>query len=98
MLSKESLKFLEELLKSSGPSGFEYKTAAIFRKYLGSFADRVFSDVMGNTIGVLNEDADFNAVACLAGVVASERQRAERSRSGPRLPQQFLNGVSDYRL
>lgn len=65
MFSKESIKFLEELLKSSGPSGFEHKTAAIFRKYLGGFADRVYSDVMGNTIGVLNEKADFKIM--LAG-------------------------------
>ncbi len=54
MMDKKSLSFLEKLLNSSGPSGFEYQTAEIFRDYLSDFADRVYADVMGNSIGVLD--------------------------------------------
>ena len=35
MLSKSSLAFLERFLKSSGPSGFEFEPAAVFREYAG---------------------------------------------------------------
>lgn len=59
------MKFLEELLNSSGPSGFEEETAGIFREYLNKFCDKVETDVLGNTIGVLNPDAEFTVM--LAG-------------------------------
>ena len=65
MIQKSALKFLEELLNSSGPSGFEEETAAIFRKYLNGFCDRVETDVLGNTTGILNPDAEFKVM--LAG-------------------------------
>ena len=65
MLRKKSLKFLEEFLNTSGPSGFEEPTAKRFREYLAEFADDVRSDVTGNTIAVLNGDADFKVM--LAG-------------------------------
>ena len=65
MLSEKSLNFLEQLLKCSGPSGFEIETAAVYRKYLSQFAHKVYTDVTGNTIGVLNEKADFKVM--LAG-------------------------------
>lgn len=65
MLAKKSLKFLEELLNTSGPSGFEEKTAKCYREYLAGFADEVRTDVTGNTIGIVNGDADFKVM--LAG-------------------------------
>jgi putative aminopeptidase FrvX len=65
MLSEKSLNFLEQLLNCSGPSGFELETAAVYRKYLSQFAHKVSTDVTGNTIGVLNEKADFKVM--LAG-------------------------------
>ncbi|HCE41933.1 MAG TPA: hydrolase [Lentisphaeria bacterium] len=65
MLSEKSLNFLEQLMKCSGPSGFEIETAAVFRKYISQFAGRVYTDVTGNTIGILNEKSDFKVM--LAG-------------------------------
>jgi len=65
MLSEKSLNFLEQLMKCSGPSGFEIETAAVFRKYLSQFAGKVYTDVTGNTIGILNEKSDFKVM--LAG-------------------------------
>lgn len=65
MIQKSALKFLEELLNSSGPSGFEEETAAIYRKYLSGFCDKVSTDVLGNTIGVLNPGAKYTVM--LAG-------------------------------
>ena len=65
MFNSDSLKFLEKLLHCSGPSGFEMETAAVYRQHLGRFADRVETDVIGNTIGVINEKAAFKVM--LAG-------------------------------
>lgn len=65
MLGKDSMMFLENLLNSSGPSGFEIETAKIYREYTAKFADRVYTDVMGNSIAVLNEKAELKVM--LAG-------------------------------
>ncbi|OQA87528.1 MAG: putative aminopeptidase YsdC [Lentisphaerae bacterium ADurb.Bin242] len=65
MLSKTSLDFLERFLKSSGPSGFEFEPAALYREYAASFADSVSTDVTGNTIACLNPKAKFKVM--LAG-------------------------------
>jgi len=65
MFNTDSLRFLEKLMLCSGPSGFEMETAAVYRQYLGKFADRVETDVIGNTIGVLNEKSPFKVM--LAG-------------------------------
>jgi endoglucanase len=65
MLPKKSLNFLKELLNASGPSGFEERTAKCYREYLATFADRVYTDVTGNTFGVLNEKAELKVM--LAG-------------------------------
>jgi putative aminopeptidase FrvX len=62
MIKAVSLKFFEELLNCSGPSGYEELTAAVYRKYLEPFCDEVRADVMGNTIGVLNPDAEFRVM------------------------------------
>ncbi len=59
MLPSASLKFLEEFLSSSGPSGFEFAQAAVFRNYLSRFAHEIRTDVLGNTIARLNPDAEF---------------------------------------
>ena len=65
MLTKSSLDFLEKLMKSSGPSGFEFEPAAVFRDYAKGFADRVETDVNGNTIACINPKAPFKVM--LAG-------------------------------
>lgn len=65
MLGEKSLFFLEKLLKSSGPSGFEEETASVYRAYLAEFAEKVYTDVTGNTIGIINSKSDFKVM--LAG-------------------------------
>jgi len=65
MLSEKSLDFLESLLTSSGPSGFEIEPASVFRKYLSKFADSIHTDVTGNTIAALNPESPFKVM--LAG-------------------------------
>ena len=65
MLAKSSLEFLEKFMKSSGPSGFEFEPAALFREYARTFADSVKTDVNGSTIACINPDAKFKVM--LAG-------------------------------
>ncbi len=65
MIQMSAMKFMKEFMNSSGPSGFEEESAAVFRQYLNGFCDEVKTDVMGNTIGVLNPDAPFKVM--LAG-------------------------------
>ena len=64
-MNKSSLKFMEEFMNSSSPSGYEEAAAAVFRNYISKFCDDVRTDVMGNTMGVLNADAPFRVM--LAG-------------------------------
>ena len=65
MLPAKSLKFLEKLMNCSGPSGFEEETAGAFREYLKEFSSKVFTDVMGNTAGVVNPGGAYRVM--LAG-------------------------------
>ena len=65
MLNASSLKFFDELMRSSGPSGYEMPCAAVFRKRLEPFADEVRVDVTGNSIAVLNPKSRFRVM--LAG-------------------------------
>lgn len=65
MIKGKSLTFLEQFMNCSGPSGFEEETAATYRSYLQGCCDEVYTDVMGNTVGVLNPGAEFKVM--LAG-------------------------------
>ena len=65
MMNKNSLKFMEEFMNSSSPSGYEEEAAAVFRNYVGKFCDEVKTDVLGNTMGILNTGASFRVM--LAG-------------------------------
>ena len=65
MLNLSSLKFFEELLRTSGPSGYEIPCAQVFRKRLEKYADEIRVDVTGNSIAVLNPKSPFKVM--LAG-------------------------------
>jgi len=52
----ESLEFFKLLVNTPSPSGYEQKTAAVFRRYVSGFADETKTDVMGNVMGILNKD------------------------------------------
>jgi putative aminopeptidase FrvX len=50
-----SLDFLKRLLDTPGPSGAEAAAARVWREEAGTFADRVYGDVSGNSVAVINE-------------------------------------------
>jgi len=58
-MNKQAQKFLTELLAAPSPSGFEQPAAKLWREYVKPHADEVTGDVHGNSIAVLNPDAEF---------------------------------------
>lgn len=57
MVSPDALAFLQRLLETPSPSGFEAPNAAHFRDYVAPFADSVTTDSLGNTIAAVNPDS-----------------------------------------
>jgi len=57
--------FLQEILQTPSPSGFERPVQEVVRKYAGQFAEQVRTDVHGNVIAVKNPDAPLRVM--LAG-------------------------------
>ena len=56
MLSPSSLAFLKRLLDTPAPSGFEGPAARVWREEASAFADKVTSDVTGNSMAEVNPD------------------------------------------
>jgi putative aminopeptidase FrvX len=54
MITPSSLAFLKRLLDSPAPSGFETSAARVWRQEAETFADRVSTDVSGNSIAEVN--------------------------------------------
>jgi putative aminopeptidase FrvX len=54
----QSLEFLQAIVNTPSPSGFEEKAAAVYREYTAGFADSVETDVMGNVIASVNPEAE----------------------------------------
>ena len=59
--SAESMKFMETLLRSASPTGYEVGAAKVFRDYLSDVCS-VRCDVLGNTIASLNESAPMRVM------------------------------------
>lgn len=57
-MNKEVYNFFKKFADSPSPSGFEQPAQRLWREYVGKFADSIESDVMGNTWGVLNGEAN----------------------------------------
>jgi putative aminopeptidase FrvX len=55
MPQDKSLEFLKRFVDTPSPSGFERPAQEVWREYVSKFADRVDSDVQGNSIGIVNE-------------------------------------------
>lgn len=55
MFQQDSLDFLQRFVDTPSPSGFERPAQEIWRQYVAGFADKVESDVQGNSIGIINE-------------------------------------------
>lgn len=64
-METESLAFLQEFLAAPSPAGYETAAAKLFRERVAKYADTVETDVLGNTISVINPDAPFKVM--LAG-------------------------------
>jgi endoglucanase len=58
-MNKQAQEFLTEILAAPSPSGFEQPAAKLWREYVKPHVDEVTGDVHGNSIAVLNPDADF---------------------------------------
>lgn len=56
-MRSESLDFLKAIVNVPSPSGYEEHAAQIYRGYTKPFADKVETDVHGNTVAILNPDA-----------------------------------------
>lgn len=54
MLSASSLAFLKRLLDTPGPSGYEAAAARVWRDEAATFADKVTTDVAGNSVAEVN--------------------------------------------
>jgi putative aminopeptidase FrvX len=54
MLSPSSLAFLKRLLDTPAPSGFEGPAARVWREEASTFADKVTTDVAGNSMAEIN--------------------------------------------
>jgi endoglucanase len=54
MLSPSSIAFLKRLLDAPAPSGFETVAARVWRTEAGTFADKVTTDVAGNSMAEVN--------------------------------------------
>ncbi|HEX7391373.1 MAG TPA: M42 family metallopeptidase [Thermoplasmata archaeon] len=49
-MDEHSLKFMEELTNSFGPSGFEEEPVKLVKDYVSRFSDRIYSDKLGSLI------------------------------------------------
>src|SRR6266550_247923 len=54
MLSPSSLAFLKRLLDTPAPSGYEGPAARVWREEAATFAEKVSTDVSGNSIAEVN--------------------------------------------
>lgn len=53
-MNKTSKKFLSDMINAISPSGYENCAAAVWKEYAGKFADRVETDVHGNSHAIIN--------------------------------------------
>ena len=54
-MDESSINFLRTMLEAPSPSGFEQPAQRVWRENVGPHADRVYTDMHGNTFGVKNE-------------------------------------------
>ncbi len=58
-MNKKAETFLKTLLEAPSPSGYEQAAAACWRDYLRDSVDELVHDVHGNSIAILNPQAEF---------------------------------------
>lgn len=57
-MEDKSKKFLNDLLNSNSPSGFEKQTSQLYRDYIAPYCD-VSVDILYNTVAVINPEAEI---------------------------------------
>jgi len=58
------MQFLEKLIDTPSPSGFEQPVQAVFEEYVSPFVDEIRRDVHGNVMAIKNPDASFRLMLC----------------------------------
>ncbi|WP_292136836.1 hypothetical protein [Mesorhizobium sp.] len=58
----QSFSYLEALIATPSPSGFEQPVAKLYRDNVREFADKVTTDVLGNVSAILNPEAGFRVM------------------------------------
>ena len=56
MISDSARSFLQRLIETPSPSGFEGPNANNVREYVAPFADSVTTDPMGNVVAAVNPE------------------------------------------
>ena len=59
---KEEVKFLETLLNTPSPTGFEYTGQQVWVDYIRPYVDDIIIDTYGTAVGVINPDAEYKVV------------------------------------
>ena len=57
-MRKESLEFLERLMNTASPMGFETEGQKVWCQYVAEYADEVRTDAYGNAVAILNPAGD----------------------------------------
>jgi len=63
-MREDSLKFLETLVNTPSPSGFEERASEVWREYVRSFSDNVRGDALGNSIATINSGGFPKLMLC----------------------------------
>ncbi|MDA0864306.1 MAG: M42 family metallopeptidase [Bacteroidetes bacterium] len=62
LLTKESLKFLENYLNNASPTGYEWSGQKLWMDYLRPYVDEFITDTYGTAVGVINPEAPYRVV------------------------------------
>ena len=62
LLTKDSLKFLENYLNNASPTGYEWSGQKLWMDYLRPYVDEFITDTYGTAVGVINPDAPYRVV------------------------------------
>jgi putative aminopeptidase FrvX len=62
ILTKASLRFLEQYLNNASPTGYESEGQKIWMEYLNPYVDSFITDHYGTAVGVINPDAPYKVV------------------------------------
>jgi putative aminopeptidase FrvX len=62
ILTKASHAFMEKLLNTASPTGFETPGQKVWLDYLKPYVDTTFTDAYGSAVGVINPEAPYKVV------------------------------------